>query len=84
MTVAWIETVPSEEAGTELSDLYDRVRDPASGQLDHIMQVHSLHPAGLSAHFELYAAVMRGTPGLRRVDREMIALVVSGLNECHY
>ena len=84
MTVAWIDTVPSDEADPELSDLYDRVRDPASGQLDHIMQVHSLHPAGLSAHFDLYAAVMRGTPGLRRVDREMIALVVSGLNECHY
>ncbi len=48
------------------------------------MQVHSLHPAGLRAHFELYRAVMRGTPTLPAVDRELIALVVSQRNGCHY
>ena len=80
---AWIETVPAAEADEELTALYAEVRDP-DGQLDHILQVHSLHPAGLRAHFELYRAVMRGTPGLRGAEREMIAVVVSGLNECHY
>ncbi len=34
--------------------------------------------------FELYTAAMSGTRGLRKVDRELIALVVSGINECHY
>jgi len=81
---AWIDTVPADEADAELSTLYDRVRDPASGQLDHILQVHSLHPRGMAAHFELYDAVMRPTPGLRGAEREMIAVVVSTLNDCHY
>jgi alkylhydroperoxidase family enzyme len=48
------------------------------------MSVHSLHPAGLRAHFQLYRTVMRGTRGLPAVDREMVALVVSRLNQCLY
>jgi alkylhydroperoxidase family enzyme len=80
---AWIDTVPADAADEELATLYERVREPG-GELDHVLQVHSLHPAGLAAHFELYRAVMRGTPGLRGAEREMIAVVVSQLNECHY
>ncbi len=84
MGVAWIDTVPRDEATGELAELYEAVLDPTTGQLDHILQVHSLHPAGLRAHFELYRAVMRSSRGLRKLDREMIALVVSRQNECHY
>ncbi|MCZ6508201.1 MAG: carboxymuconolactone decarboxylase family protein, partial [Acidobacteria bacterium] len=68
----------------ELEELYVRVRDPSSGALDNIMRVHSLHPAGLASHYELYRAVMSPTRSLRRAEREMIALVVSQINECHY
>jgi AhpD family alkylhydroperoxidase len=32
----------------------------------------------------LYRQAMRGTRTLRKVEREMIALVVSRVNECHY
>ncbi len=84
MESAWIETRSNEDASPELAELYDRVLDPLTGELDNIMRVHSLHPAGLSAHFDLYTAVMRGSPGLRTVDREMIALLVSKLNGCGY
>jgi alkylhydroperoxidase family enzyme len=81
---AWIETVAEADADDELGELYERVRDPVSDRLDHIMMVHSLHPAGMQAHFDLYTAVMRATAGLRGAEREMIALVVSQLNACHY
>lgn len=82
--MAWIDTIPTEDAPEELRELYRRVTDPGTGQLDHIMQIHSLHPAGLRAHFELYRAVMQATPGLSVAEREMIALVVSRANGCHY
>ena len=82
--MAWIRMVGDDEVSEELRPYLDAARDPASGALDEIMRVHSLHPAGLGAHMSLYTAVMRGTPGLRKVDREMIALVVSGCNACHY
>jgi len=82
--MAWIETVDDQRAEGELAELYDRVRDSRTGVIDNIMSVHSLHPAGLRAHFDLYTAAMAGTESLRKVDREMIALVVSRINDCHY
>ena len=82
--MAWIRTIdPSDSEGT-LRELYRAVADPSTGALDHIMRVHSLHPKGLRAHYDLYRAVMTGTRSLRKVDREMIALVVSRANACHY
>lgn len=84
MCVAWIDTVPEKDAAGELEELYRQVVDPQTGELDHILQAHSLHPAGLRAHFELYCAVMRSTRGLRKREREMIALLVSSLNACDY
>ncbi|HDH03057.1 MAG TPA: peroxidase, partial [Actinobacteria bacterium] len=74
---AWIHTVPEEEADGKLAELYDLTRDPSSGRVDNIMSIHSLHPEGLNAHNELYEAVMTGTATLRKVEREMIALVTS-------
>ncbi len=82
--MSWIDTVAPDDAEAELAELYRQVLDPTSGQLDNIMRIHSLHPRGLAAHQEVYSAVMRPTPSLRRAEREMIALVVSQINECHY
>ena len=82
--MSWIPTVPRAEASGSLAELYAAACDPTTGELDHILQVHSLHPAGLAAHLELYTTVMRGTPGLPKVDRELVALTVSALNACHY
>ncbi len=58
--------------------------DPKYGRVDNIMRIHSLHEEGLEGHAAVYGAVMRSTKTLRKVDREMIALVVSKINECHY
>ena len=82
--MAWIRTIPETAAGKELARLYDEGRDPQTGQLDQILQIHSLNPAGLAAHMQLYGAVLRGSQSLRKVERELIALVVSRLNDCHY
>ena len=82
--MAWIRTLGEEEAEPALADLYRTVRDPKTGRLDHILTIHSLHSEGLRAHFDLYRTVMTGTKTLRKVDRELIALVTSQINECHY
>ena len=81
---AWIETVPADAWEGELAALREGSADPDTGEVDHILLVHSLHPAGLAAHLGIYRAAMTGTPGLRKVDRELVALVVSGINDCHY
>lgn len=82
--MAWIDTIEEDAASGELAALYQGLLDPDTGAVDNIMKIHSLHPRGLAAHEALYRAVMAGTQGLRRVDRELIAFQVSKLNGCHY
>jgi alkylhydroperoxidase family enzyme len=82
--MSWIHTIPEDEARGELAALYERMLDRASGKLDHVLAVHSLNPRGLAAHFAVYSAAMASTRGLRKVERELIAVVVSQLNGCHY
>ncbi len=82
--MAWIHVISEEAAGPELMPLYKEIVDPVSGRVDNILAIHSLHPEGLDGHFSLYKAVMTGTPTLRKAEREMIALVVSKINGCHY
>ena len=82
--MAWIREDDEKDAGGELSELYARMVDPRSGRVDNVLKVHSLHPAGLEAHWTLYRAVMRGTRSLPRAEREMIAVVVSVINGCDY
>ncbi len=82
--MAWIETVPEGEWDGALADLRGRVVDPVYDRVDHIMQIHSLDPDAMAAHDGLYRSAMRSTKTLRRVDRELIAFVVSSINDCHY
>jgi len=82
--MSWIDTIAPDDADDELAELYRQVLDPRTGELDNIMRIHSLHPKGLAAHQEVYSAAMRPTATLRKAEREMIALVVSQINECHY
>lgn len=82
--MAWIETIEDTEWEGDLNDLKRVVTDPQSGQVDNIMSIHSLDPGSMKAHVDLYMQAMRGTQTLPKVDREMIALAVSKVNECHY
>ena len=84
MTDAWIEMIPEEKAEGELREWYDRTRDPEFGRVDNILRIHSLNPTSLRDHYELYRHVMYGRSGLTRVEREMVAIVVSASNRCHY
>ena len=58
--------------------------DPVSQRVDNIMTIHSMHSERLVGHYGLYRAVMDSSPTLRKVEREMIALVVSRINKCQY
>lgn len=82
--MAWIERVPDDEWSGVLEPLRDRVIDRDAQRIDNIMSVHSLNPNGLAAHDAIYRSAMAGTKTLRKVERELIALVVSDINDCHY
>ena len=84
--ISWIETVPDSEWSSDdnLRELHGGVVDSETGRVDHIMAVHSLNPRGMAAHQSVYSSAMTGTPSLRKAERELIALVVSLENHCHY
>lgn len=80
--VARIATVDPAAATDELADLYARLgrgREPA-----HVYQVHSLNPPALAGHAQLYRTLMFGPSPLSRLQRELVATVVSHDNSCHY
>jgi len=81
--VSWIKIIPEDEAEGLLAKLYKRYQEP-DGSVDNILKVHSISPRSMKAHFDLYVLLMRGRSFLSRAQREMIALVASAINKCHY
>ncbi|CAN5481553.1 hypothetical protein BH10ACI1_BH10ACI1_27790 [soil metagenome] len=81
--MAWIKVIDESEAEGKLQELYAKMVEPWGG-VDNILKIHSLNPVSLQAHFDFYKAVMRGSRDLSRTKREMIAVVVSSINHCHY
>jgi alkylhydroperoxidase family enzyme len=81
--VAWIEVIPEEEAEGDLADQYRQLIEPWGG-VDNILKIHSLSPDSLRAHVLLYKTLMYGKSPLKRPQREMIAVVASAANRCHY
>ena len=81
--MAWIKMIHEHEAEGELKARYERLREPWGG-VDNILKIHSLNVPSLDAHVQLYRTLMYGRSGLSRVEREMIALVASATNRCHY
>lgn len=80
----WIEAPHEDDWEGELAELKPVVIDPTYGRVDWIMRIHALDPGSLYAHLVLYRQAMKGTKTLRKVEREMLALVVSQANDCHY
>ena len=81
--MAWIKIIDEENAEDSLKEQYAQLVEPWGG-VDNILKIHSLNPESLAAHVKLYKTLMYGKSPLRRTEREMIAVVVSAINQCHY
>lgn len=81
--MAWIEMIEATKAQGVLKTYYKKYGDPFTG-VDNILRIHSLNPDSLKHHYDLYKHLMVGKSGLSRMQREMIAVVVSKRNGCHY
>ena len=79
----WIREVPPEDASGLLRQQLDEAQERA-GRVWHIVQVMSLNPEALRASMGFYLTIMKGESPLSRVQREMLATVVSVELECHY
>jgi uncharacterized peroxidase-related enzyme len=81
--MAWITTVDPDDASGPLEAEYSRALARA-GRVWNILRLQSLNPAVLKASIAFYLAIMYGASPLSRGRREMLAVVVSRTNGCHY
>lgn len=79
----WIRTYPLDEATGRLAELY-RAAVARAGRVFGILRLQSIAPPILDASLGLYQRVMYAQQGLARYQRELIAVVVSRANRCHY
>lgn len=79
----WIEQVPIDEATGVLKEEFDAALERA-GLVWHIVHVMSVNPGALRDSMRFYETIMKGDSPLSRVQREILATVVSAELECHY
>jgi uncharacterized peroxidase-related enzyme len=82
--MAFIKVIAPEDADGALAKLYERLA-PDGGQVDQVLQAHSLRPHTLTGHMALYKAVMHH-PGneLPLWFLETLAVWTSIMNACAY
>jgi alkylhydroperoxidase family enzyme len=81
--MAWIRLPPVSDATGLLKAEFDAAVARA-GRVWQIVRIKSLNPLALKQSIGLYATLMRGASPLTRRQRELIAVVVSKANDCHY
>ena len=82
--MAWIKTVSEEEAEGLLKEIYDRNKHPETGRVSDLHKASSLDPQVLESIRNMFRTLMFSQTGLSRIQREMIAVVVSGANGCRF
>ena len=81
--MAYLRLIQVDEATGALRVEYDAAAERA-GKVFNIVKAMSLRPEVLSRSIELYREVMFGPSPLSRQERELLAVVVSSANDCHY
>ena len=81
--VPHLRLIGESEATGELMREYDQAVARA-GKVFNIVKAMSLNPSVLRRSLGLYQAIMFGPSELSRAERELLAVVVSSTNSCHY
>jgi len=80
----YIKVISPDDASGRLKKIYHRVTGPG-GQVDNVLQIHSLRPHTLEGHMALYKAVLHHPRNKLPIwFLEAIGVRVSLLNNCAY
>lgn len=79
----WIKQISIQEATGLLKAQFDAALKRA-GRVWHIVHIMSLNPKAMRDSIAFYSTIMMGESPLSRVQREMLATVVSFENHCYY
>lgn len=81
--MAWIKQIYVDEA-TGLLKRQLNAAIKRAGRIWNVVQVMSINEMALKDSLKFYQTVMAGESPLTRSQREMLAVVVSVENNCHY
>jgi uncharacterized peroxidase-related enzyme len=84
LQMPYIKVISPEDATGRLDKMYQLVSGPG-GQVDNVLQIHSLRPHTLHGHMALYKAVLHHPRNRMPIwFLECIGVLVSLLNNCEY
>ena len=81
--MSWIKTVPENKADGLLAEIYDQT-SAKFGHVINLVKIQSLSPETMAIGKQLYTHLMTKPGGLTRLQRVLIATVVSKVNGCYY
>jgi alkylhydroperoxidase family enzyme len=81
--VPHIEVIPPEQSTGPLKREYDAAVERA-GRIWNVVSIQCQLPEVLRDSMRLYRSIMYGASPLTRAQREMLAVVTSQTNGCHY
>jgi uncharacterized peroxidase-related enzyme len=81
--LSWLRVPAEEDAPAGVQELYGKANEKL-GFIPNVLRVYALRPRHLELWNAFYDDLMRGDSTLTRPQREMIAVVVSTANRCHY
>ena len=81
--LSWLDVPTDEEIPDEVKKLWETPLERL-GFVPNVMRIFALRPDHLVRWWGYYDELLRGESGLSKAQREMIAVVVSAANRCHY
>jgi uncharacterized peroxidase-related enzyme len=82
--MSFIKVVSPQQATGRLAKIFKQIQAP-DGQVDNVLQIHSLRPHTLQGHMAIYKAVLHHTGNqVPEWYLEAIGVLVSRLNGCIY
>lgn len=81
--MAWIKQINEKDASGKLKEVYDEIMN-TRGKISNIMKIHSLDIVSMKNHLDLYLSIVIKDSNISHEEKELIAVVVSSLNNCNY
>ena len=81
--MSWIRIVNEADAREQLAQIYEETRAKC-GKVINLVRIQSLRPDTMAIGRGFYRHLMDGPGGLSRLQRVLIATVVSKVNGCFY
>ena len=81
--ITWLDVPAEDDVPVDVSELWAKPLEKL-GFVPNVLRVMALRPGHLVTWWAYIQELMTGESGLTKAQREMIAVVVSAQNRCHY